>query len=205
MRIAVLVSGGGTNLQALIDAAAGCKKGEPGWYEIALVIADRPGIFALERAATAGIRHELALPPPGVPRQQARRAVSDTVLNLALQAGADALVLAGWLTILTGPLIDEYSGRIVNLHPALLPDFGGEGMWGHHVHEAVLRSGATESGCTVHLVDAGCDTGPILLQKKVPVLSGDTPDILAERIHTVEHQAIVEGVRILADRLHSQC
>lgn len=204
MRIAVLVSGGGTNLQALIDSSTGCKKGEPGYYEIALVIADRPGIFALQRAALAGIRHELTLPPRGVPRQEARRAVSDHVMKLAVEAGVDALVLAGWLTILAGPIISKFSGRIVNLHPALLPKFGGEGMWGHHVHKAVLAAQSPESGCTVHLVDGGCDTGPILLQKKVPVLPGDTPDLLADRIHAVEHQAIVEGVRILAERLHVQ-
>ena len=206
MRIAVLVSGGGTNLQALIDAAEADaretepKGSRPGAFEIAIVIADRE-CFALERARKHGIETALALPPKGVSRPEARRAVSDRVLELARAARADALVLAGFLTIMSGAVIDEYSRRIVNLHPALLPKFGGVGMWGHHVHEAVLASGDAESGCTIHLVDSGCDTGAILLQRKVPVMPGDTAETLAERISGEEHEAIVEGVRVLAVRL----
>lgn len=198
MRIAVLVSGGGTNLQALIDAER--IEGTHDDYEIVCVIADRE-CHATERATKAGIPYEMALAPDGTPRAEARRIVSDRVLALAKDYGADALVLAGFLTIMGGPVIDEYSGRIVNLHPALLPKFGGKGMWGHHVHEAVLASGDAESGCTIHLVDSGCDTGAILLQKRVPVLAGDTAETLAERISGREHEAIVEGVRLLAKRL----
>ncbi len=208
LRLAVLVSGGGTNLQAIIDAAeadriagmAAQPPKEPD-FEVILVIADREGCYALERAKRHGIPSETAIPPAGVPRPEARRAVSDRILALAKDSGADALILAGFLTILSGPIIEAYANRIVNLHPALLPKFGGKGMWGHHVHEAVLAAGETESGCTVHLVDSGCDTGPILLQRKVPVQEGDTPDSLAERIHGEEHRAIVEGVRELAIRL----
>jgi len=201
MRIAVLVSGGGTNLQALIDSAeAEAARGLRPAYEIAIVIADRE-CGATARANKHGIRSEYALAPEGLPRADARRAISDRVLDLAREAKADALVLAGFLTIMSGAVITDYSGRIVNLHPALLPKFGGKGMWGHHVHEAVLASGDAESGCTVHLVDDGCDTGPILLQKKVPVLPGDTADALAARISSFEHEAIVEGVKILAKRL----
>lgn len=203
MRIAVLVSGGGTNLQALIDAEASVRRANaisdfP--YEIVLVIADRE-CHAMKRAEKSGILVATAFPPEGMPRAEARRAVSDRVLALAREAKADALVLAGFLTIMSGNVIAEYSNRIVNLHPALLPKFGGKGMWGHHVHEAVLASGDRESGCTIHLVDAGCDTGPILLQKKVPVLEGDTAKTLAARIAGREHEAIVEGVCILAERL----
>ncbi len=194
MRIAVLVSGGGTNLQALIDA------GQKG-FEIAVVIADRENTFALERAKKHGIPAELAMSPKGTPRAEARQFVSDRVLALAREYRADTLVLAGFLTIMSGAVITEYSARIINLHPALLPKFGGQGMWGRHVHEAVLASGDRESGCTVHLVDAGCDTGEILLQRKVPVISGDTADSLASRIHVEEHLAIVEGVRLLAAKL----
>lgn len=201
LRAAVLVSGGGTNLQALIDAAEADRQKGTQEYEILLVIADREGCYALERAARAGIPTALALPPGGVPRTEARRAVSDRVLELARDAGAEALILAGFLTIMSGPVIDEYAGRMINLHPALLPKFGGKGMWGHHVHEAVLASGDAESGCTVHLVDSGCDTGAILLQRRVPVIPGDTADTLAERIHAEEHLAIVEGTRVLARRL----
>jgi len=170
-------------------------------YEIALVIADREDTFAIERAKKHGIASVLALPPKGVTRPEARLAVSDRVLDLARGCGADALVLAGFLTIMSGNVITEYSNRIVNIHPALLPKFGGKGMWGHHVHEAVLAAGETESGCTVHLVDSGCDTGPILIQRKVPVISGDTAETLAARILEEEHVAIVEGVTLLAARL----
>ncbi|HNY21228.1 MAG TPA: phosphoribosylglycinamide formyltransferase [Treponemataceae bacterium] len=202
-RIAVLVSGGGTNLQALIDAAeADAASGRAGAdsYEIAIIIADRE-CYATERAIKRGIPVAFAFPPAGVPRAEARRAVSDRVLSFAREAKAKALVLAGFLTIMSGDVISEYANRIVNLHPALLPKFGGKGMWGHHVHEAVLASGDAESGCTVHLVDAGCDTGATLLQKRVPVVPGDTPESLAERISHVEHEAIVEGVKLLAIRL----
>ena len=203
MRIAVLVSGGGTNLQALIDAeksvrTSGNVSDFP--YEIALVIADRD-CSAIKRAEKHGIPVATAFPTEGVSRSEARKTVSNRVLELARDAEADALVLAGFLTIMSGDVISEYSNRIVNLHPALLPKFGGKGMWGHHVHEAVLASGDRESGCTIHLVDSGCDTGPILLQKKVPVLEGDTVDTLAARIAGKEHEAIVEGVCILAERL----
>lgn len=203
MRIAVLVSGGGTNLQALIDDQNAESAPADGRFEIVLVVADRD-CFALERARKAGIPAVLAPAPAGVARPEARRAVSDRVLQLAREYRADALVLAGFLTIMGGDVITEYANRIINLHPALLPKFGGKGMWGHHVHEAVLASGDAESGCTVHLVDAGCDTGPILIQKRVPVLPGDTPDSLAARIAGHEHEAIVEGVHALARKLDAE-
>jgi phosphoribosylglycinamide formyltransferase-1 len=122
-------------------------------------------------------------------------------LSLAETYHIDLVVLAGFLSILAGKIIEKYSGRIINLHPALLPKFGGDGMYGEKVHRAVLEAGEKESGCTVHLVDAGTDTGPILLQRKVPVLQGDTPDSLAERIHKEEHIAIVEAVRMMVERL----
>ena len=206
MNIAVLVSGGGTNLQALIDyerETAACP------YHICTVIADTKKAFALERAAKAGIPRVIVSPVAVLGAEKAaasskedkRLAVSDAALKAAKEAGADAIVLAGWLTVLSGAIITEYSGHIVNLHPALLPKFGGVGMWGHHVHEAVLAAGETESGCTVHLVDAGCDTGRILVQKRVPVMPGDSPDSLYERIAPEEHKAMVEGVCLLAEML----
>ena len=110
-------------------------------------------------------------------------------------------MLAGWLTVLCGPIIGEYGGKIINLHPALLPKFGGVGMWGRRVHEAVIAEGERESGCTVHFVDSGCDTGAILVQKKVNVMPDDTADTLYARIAPVEHDAIVEGACLLAERL----
>lgn len=206
MKIAVLVSGGGTNLQALIDYE---KKTENCPYQIELVIADTKKAYALERAASAGIKTKIVSPyavmgaekAKTADKQEKRLAVSDAALAVAKEAGCEALVLAGWLTVLSGKIIEEYSGRIVNLHPALLPKFGGVGMWGHNVHEAVLAAGEKESGCTVHLVDSGCDTGTILVQKKVPVLPGDTPETLYGRIAPQEHLAMVEGVCILAGLL----
>ena len=200
--IVVLISGSGTNLQALID---GCK--EPHCpYSICGVFSDRKNAYGLERAKKAGILTEIVSSysilgeerAKNASRDEKRFAVSNKVLALAKSYGAKALVLAGFLTVLGGAIIDEYEGNILNLHPALLPDFGGEGMWGHHVHEAVLKSGVKESGCTIHLVDKGCDTGKIILQKKVPVLPNDTVESLYSRIAPEEHKAIVEAVKLLA-------
>ncbi len=204
--IAVLVSGGGTNLQALIDYE---KSAEDCPYHVALVVSNTKSAYALERARLAGIQAEIRSPfsvmgsdaAKAADRDTKRIAVSDAVLELCRENKIDAIVLAGYLSVLGGAIIDEYANRIVNLHPALLPKFGGVGMWGHNVHEAVLASGEKESGCTVHLVDAGCDTGRILVQKKVPVLPGDTPETLYARIAPEEHKAMVEGVCLLAKSL----
>ena len=132
-------------------------------------------------------------------RDEKRLATSDAILELCRKDGIDAIILAGYLSVLGGEILEAYRDRIINLHPALLPKFGGVGMWGHNVHEAVLAAGEKESGCTVHIVDSGCDTGKILVQKKVPVLPGDTPETLYARIAPEEHRAIVEGACILAE------
>lgn len=206
MNITVLVSGGGTNLQALIDyqnSHADCP------YRIKLVISNTKNAYALERAKNAGIPVEVRSPfsvlgkekAQSASRDEKRIAISDAILDLCREYEIDAIVLAGYLSVLGGKIIGEYSGKIINLHPALLPKFGGVGMWGHNVHEAVLAAGEKESGCTVHLVDSGCDTGKILVQKKVPVLPDDTPDSLYARIAPEEHQAMVEGVCLLAKML----
>ena len=207
LNIAVLVSGGGTNLQALIDYEASCGGSSP--YHIALVVSNTKNAYALERAKSAHIPTEVRSPYSVLGAEKARllsrgekqRAVSDAVLLLCKERKIDAIVLAGYLSVLSGNIITEYEGRILNLHPALLPKFGGVGMWGHNVHEAVLSAKEKESGCTIHLVDAGCDTGKILLQKKVPVLPDDTPETLYERIAPLEHEAIVEGVCLLAKEI----
>ena len=196
INIMVLVSGGGTNLQALLDAE---KMGALG--RIALVVSDRPGVYALERADIAGIPAITAEPDTSLPPNERRQELSDRILQLAEMQHIDLIVLAGFLSILAGDIIQYYSGRMINLHPALLPKFGGKGMYGEKVHRAVLDAGETESGCTVHLVDAGTDTGPILLQRKVPVLPDDTPDSLAERIHAEEHIAIVDAVVMMIKQL----
>lgn len=206
MKIAVLVSGGGTNLQALIDYE---KTHSDCPYKISLVVSNTKNAYALERAKNAGIKAEIRSPfsvlgkenAEKASRDEKRIAISEAILTLCRENKIDAIVLAGYLSVLGGKIIDEYSGRIINLHPALLPKFGGVGMWGHNVHEAVLAAHEKESGCTVHLVDSGCDTGEILVQKKVPVLEGDTPDTLYARIAPKEHEAMVEGVCLLADKL----
>ena len=207
MNIAVLVSGGGTNLQALIDFE---KQNEACPYKIVVVMSDHKDAYAIERAKNANIPVELVSPyavmgaevAKAASREEKRNAVSDKVLEYCKKYNVDAVVKAGWLTVLSSKIITEYEGRMINLHPALLPKFGGVGMWGHHVHEAVIAAKETESGCTVHFVDSGCDTGKIIVQKKVPVLEGDTPDSLYARIAPEEHKAIVEGTCILAEMLN---
>ena len=206
MNIAVLVSGGGTNLQALIDFE---KQNEDCPYKIVVVMSDHKDAYAIERAKNANIPVELVSPyavmgaevAKAASREEKRNAVSDKVLEYCKKYNVDAVVNAGWLTVLSSKIITEYEGKMINLHPALLPKFGGVGMWGHHVHEAVLAAGEKESGCTVHLVDGGCDTGKILVQKKVPVLPDDTPDSLYARIAPEEHKAMVEGLCILSQML----
>ena len=207
LKTAVLVSGGGTNLQALIDFQK--EKGEDCPYEIVIVISDHKDAFALERAAKAGIPGVICSPyavmgaekAKAADRDTKRLAVSDAVLAHCKENGVQAIVQAGWLTVLSGEILHEYDRKIINLHPALLPKFGGVGMWGHHVHEAVIAAGEKQSGCTIHLVSEECDGGKILLQKKVPVMPDDTPGTLYARIAPEEHEAIVEGLCLLAKNL----
>ena len=207
VNILVLVSGSGTNLQALINAQArgefggGLASGKVIVVRIGAVLSDRPGVYALERAKAAGIPAFVEKPDFELPKNERKRELSDRILRLCREKEIGLIVYAGFLSILTGDIIKEYSGRMINLHPALLPKFGGQGMYGEHVHRAVLSSGEKESGCTVHLVDEGIDTGAILLQRKVPVLPNDTPQLLAERIHKEEHIAIVEAVKMMIERL----
>lgn len=205
-KVAVLVSGGGTNLQTLIDYQL--EKGEACPYEIVVVISDHKDAFALERAAKAGIPSAVTSPysvmgkevAQAASRDEKRLAVSNAMLAVCREHKAEIIVEAGCLTVLAGEILTEYSNKIINLHPALLPKYGGVGMWGHHVHEAVLAAGEKESGCTVHLVNEVCDGGEILLQKKVPVLPGDTPDSLYARIAPKEHEALLEGLLMLCER-----
>lgn len=201
-KIAVLVSGSGTNLQALIDYE---KENNNCPYKIMIVISDHKDAFALERAKNAGIKTAITSPYSVMgsdvakisSREEKRLAVSNKVLEICENLNIDIIVQAGWLTVLSGKIIEKYANKIINLHPALLPKFGGVGMWGHHVHEAVLASGEKESGCTIHLVNGECDGGKILIQKKVPVLPGDTPESLYSRIAPEEHKAIIEGLLLL--------
>ena len=203
MIIAVLVSGGGTNLQALIDYE---KANQNCPYKIACVLSDHKDAYALERAKNADIPTAIVSPyavmgaeiAKAASREEKRIRVSDKVLEICKENKVDVIVQAGWLTVLSGAIISEYKDHIINLHPALLPKFGGVGMWGHHVHEAVLAAGEKESGCTVHIADGGCDTGRILVQKAVPVEPGDTVDTLYARIAPKEKEALIEGLLMLA-------
>jgi phosphoribosylglycinamide formyltransferase-1 len=198
MNILVLVSGNGTNLQALIDA---WKEGRLGDGKIAAVLSDRPGVYALERAKAAGIPALTAIPDKNLARPERREELSGRILKICGERRIGLVIHAGFLSILSGGILEEYEGRMINLHPALLPKFGGQGMYGGHVHKAVLAAGERESGCTVHLVTRGIDAGPILLQRKVPVLPGDTPQSLAERVSREEHTAIVEAAALMVEKL----
>ena len=174
-RIAVLVSGGGTNLQALIDAQ---RRGDIAGGEIAAVIASKPGAYALERAARAGI--------PGyvVARRDYpdSRAMTVALVDKLKELDIDLVVLAGFMVILTEEIVRAYPNAILNVHPALIPSFCGEGYYGLHVHEKALEYGVKLSGATVHFVSEACDGGPIVLQKAVAVEDGDTPEALQRRI-----------------------
>lgn len=174
-RIAVLVSGGGTNLQALIDAQ---RRGEMINGEIAAVISSKPGAYALERAARAGI-------PAYVTARKdypSSRDMTAALVEQLKRLGIDLVVLAGFMVILTEEMVRAYPNAILNVHPALIPSFCGEGYYGLHVHEKALEYGVKVSGATVHFVSEECDGGPIVLQKAVPVEEGDTPEILQRRI-----------------------
>ncbi|HEX6616396.1 MAG TPA: phosphoribosylglycinamide formyltransferase [Gemmatimonadales bacterium] len=175
MRVAVAVSGRGSNLEALLRALG---PGAPA--RVALVLSDRAGAAALERAREHGIPAEV-LPDPSDG--------GDWLARLE-RYQVDLVVLAGYLKLVPAAVIVRYRDRIVNVHPALLPAFGGRGMYGRRVHEAVLAGGARESGVTVHLVDEVYDRGAILAQRRVPVLPGDTPERLAARVLEVEHRLL---------------
>lgn len=193
-RIAVLCSGGGSNLQAIIDRVeAGEINGE-----IVLVIANASKAYALERAKNHGI------PALFVSKKQAgsTEAFNDRILEVLLEAKADLVVLAGYLPVVGAQVVRAFEHRIINIHPALIPSFCGVGMYGHYVHEAVLDYGAKISGATTHFVDEQVDHGGVIMQGSVPVLEGDTPETLAARVLTVEHQILPESVRLFcADKL----
>jgi phosphoribosylglycinamide formyltransferase-1 len=186
-RIAVFCSGGGTNLQALLDAQ---RDGLLGGGEIVLVVTDRRSAFALERARAAGVEAVFL-------SKKADPATWDSrMVMLLLERDIDLIVLAGYLSILGSGVLSVYARRILNTHPALLPSFGGMGMYGHNVHEAVLAAGCKVSGSTVHFVEAGVDEGPIVLQRAVDVLEDDTPETLAARVLVVEHQILPAAVAL---------
>ena len=195
-RIAVLVSGGGTNLQALIDAQS---RNGLGGGQIAAVISSKAGAYALERAAKANI--------PGyvLPRKEfaSNQAMTVALVDMLKGLNIDLVVLAGCMIIFTQELVDAYPNAIMNVHPALIPSFCGQGYYGLHVHEEALKYGVKLSGATVHFVSAECDGGPIIAQKAVPVLENDTPETLQRRImEEAEWKLLPQAVSLFCqDRL----
>lgn len=178
--LVVLVSGGGTNLQRIIDCI---DNGEIPNAKISLVVADRE-CFGLQRAENHNIKNILIK----------RGKTFSENLEKEIPQNVDLIVLAGFLSILSTEFTEKYKGKIINIHPSLLPKFGGKGMWGHHVHEAVIEAKEKESGATVHFVTSGIDEGEIILQNKVEVEAEDTPESLAEKIHHIEYDIFPKAI-----------
>lgn len=175
MKIAVLVSGGGTNLQAIIDAIA---DGKITNTEIALVISNKDGAYALERAKNAGVNGMCISPKQFADKE----AYSQEMIKVLKENEVELIVLAGFLVVLPESFVNAFEGTIINIHPSLIPSFCGDGFYGLKVHEKALERGVKVTGATVHYVDCGTDTGPIIAQKAVYVEPGDTPEILQKRV-----------------------
>ncbi len=187
VRLVALLSGGGTTLQNLLDrVAAGALNAR-----VAGVVSSRADSFGVTRARNANV------PCTIVEAKPKRDTFAAEVWDAVRAFAPDLVCLAGWLHLL--PIPDDFRHRVLNIHPSLLPAFGGKGMYGHRVHEAVLAYGAKVSGCTVHFADDTYDTGPIVVQKAVPVLDGDTPDALAARVFAAECEAYPDAIRALAE------
>lgn len=187
-KIAVLVSGGGSNLQAIIDSI----KSNYLNCSIEYVISDKMGAFAIERAEKHNIKTFV------LERKEYGANLSDKILEI-LDGKVDLIVLAGFLSILRGTIIDKFKNRIINIHPSLIPSFCGRGMYGLNVHEKVIEYGVKITGCTVHFVDEGTDTGSIINQKAVEVCNDDTPEILQERVLVEEHKALPEAIKMISE------
>ncbi len=193
LRVLVCVSGGGTNLQAIIDAE---KAGELGDAKIVRVISNNPNAFALERARNAGIEGVCVSPKTFENREDFHKALLEAIN----EATPDLIVLAGFLVVVPEEVIKAYRNRIINIHPSLIPSFCGTGYYGLKVHEAALARGVKVSGATVHFVDEGTDTGPIILQKAVEVKEGDTPKELQQRImEEAEWVIMPRAIRLIAE------
>ena len=191
LRLAVLVSGRGSNLQAIIDRFHG---GRGRGVEVVLVVSDREGAYGLERARKAGIETMVIAPADyGGPE-----AFGEKLMEAFERCEVDYVVLAGYLKMIPKNVVRCYRNRIINIHPALLPLFGGSGMYGIRVHRAVLESGMKVSGATVHFVDEIYDHGPIIAQETVPVFGDDTPESLAARVLEVEHRLLPHAIELIA-------
>lgn len=178
--LVVLVSGSGTNLQRIIDC---CESGEIPDAKVNMVIADRD-CYALQRAENHQIKSKL------IPRG---KDFSEKLLS-EIPENTDLIILAGFLSILGKTIIEKFEGKIINIHPALLPKFGGKGMWGMNVHNAVLQAGEKESGATVHFVTAGIDEGEIIIQKSVKIEENETAETLAEKVHQLEYEIFPKAI-----------
>ena len=188
-RVAVLASGSGSNFQAILDRLHHSSESP---VEVVTLVASRPGIRAIDRAAAAGVL-AVVLPDPSEGREIAATRLAEALA----EARVDLVVLAGYLRLIPKEVVQAHWGRMINIHPALLPAFGGEGMYGGQVHRTVIDRGARVSGVTVHFVDEAYDHGPIIAQWPVPVLEDDTPETLAARVLQVEHAllpAIVDAI-----------
>ena len=192
LKVAVMVSGGGTNLQAIIDAT---QDGTITDTQIVAVISNNADAYALERAKKAGI------PAVCVSRKEIpdREAYDDALLAAVEESGADLIVLAGFLVVIPTKMIQSYRNRIINIHPSLIPSFCGTGYYGFKVHEGVLSRGVKVTGATVHFVDEGTDTGPIILQKAVDVKAGDTAEVLQRRVmEEAEWKLLPQAIQLIA-------
>ena len=189
-KLAVLVSGSGSNLQAIIDAI---KTHLLENTEISIVISNKKNAYALIRAENEKINNLYLNPKDFNTSLDFEKKLVETISNY----GVDLIVLAGFTKILSESFVNSFPNKIINIHPALLPLFGGKDMYGERVHEAVLNSNVKESGCTVHFVTSEVDGGPIISQRKVPVLKGDTAETLSKRILEQEHKLIVESVNMV--------
>ncbi|WP_392437819.1 phosphoribosylglycinamide formyltransferase [Cruoricaptor ignavus] len=186
--LVVLVSGSGTNLQRIIDC---CESGEIPDAKVTMVIADRD-CYALQRAENHQIKSKL------IPRG---KDFSEKLLS-EIPENTDLIILAGFLSILGKTIIEKFEGKIINIHPALLPKFGGKGMWGMNVHNAVLQAGEKESGATVHFVTAGIDEGEKILQKTVDINENETPKTLAEKVHQIEYEIFPKAINEVLKNLN---
>ena len=187
LRIVTLVSGGGTNLQAVIDAV---EDGTIKDAQIVKVISNKADAYALERASKHGIASQAVVKKEFPDRE----AFNDALIAAVDEAAPDLIVLAGFLVVLPVKMIEKYRGRIINIHPSLIPSFCGNGFYGLKVHEAALARGVKVTGATVHFVDEGTDTGPIIAQKAVEVQEGDTPEMLQRRVMEQAEWVILPGV-----------
>lgn len=193
LKVGVLVSGGGTNLQAIIDSV---NSGIITNTEIKVVISNNPNAYALTRAKENGIEGVCISPKTFEKRED----FNEALINKIDEYNLDLIVLAGCMVVLPAKLISKYQNRIINIHPALIPSFCGKGFYGLHVHEEVLKRGVKLTGATVHFVDEGTDTGPIIMQKAVEVKYGDTPEVLQRRVmEEAEWKIMPQAINLIAN------